>query len=67
MRENAENDGNKMFEAIALILKSFSYGTATDLYGDLPYTAALGAKHENYFPLTTNKRSFIRVSSRIYG
>lgn len=50
MRENAENDGNKMFEAIALILKSFSYGTATDLYGDLPYTAALGAKHENYFP-----------------
>ncbi len=50
IRQNAEEDGNKMFEAIALILKSFSFGTATDLYGDIPYSEALQARTGHYFP-----------------
>ena len=50
IHKNAEEDGNKMFEALALILKSFSFGTATDLYGDIPYSEALLAKTGGYFP-----------------
>jgi hypothetical protein len=56
IRANAEADGNKMFEAIALILRSFSFGTATDLYGDIPYSEALLAKSGGYFPKYDEQR-----------
>ncbi len=48
--ENAEKDNNRMFKAISLILKSFTYGAATDIYGDIPYSEALQAKNGSYFP-----------------
>lgn len=48
--ENSEQDNNRMFKAIALILRSFTYGVATDLYGDIPYSEALKAKNGSYFP-----------------
>jgi len=50
IQQNAQNDGNRMFEAIAYILRAFTFGAATDLYGDVPYSKALEAKNENYFP-----------------
>jgi hypothetical protein len=50
IQKNSEGDGNKMFEALALILKSFSFGTASDLYGDIPYSEALHARTGSYFP-----------------
>lgn len=50
MRENAEKDNNRMFKAVALTLRAFTYGVATDLYGDVPYSEALNAKSGSYFP-----------------
>ena len=50
IKENSEKDNNKFFKAIALTLKSFVFGTATDLYGDIPYSEALKAKNGQYFP-----------------
>lgn len=47
---NSEKDNNRAFKAIALIIKSFTYGVATDLYGDIPYSEALKAGTGAYFP-----------------
>lgn len=50
INENSEKDNNRMFRAVSLILKSFTFGVATDIYGDIPYSEALQAKAGSYFP-----------------
>ncbi len=50
INENSEKDNNRMFKAVSLILKSFTFGAATDIYGDIPYSEALQAKTGSYFP-----------------
>lgn len=46
----AVEDGNPFFEAVSLTLKSFLFGVATDLFGDIPYSESLQADEELYFP-----------------
>ena len=50
INDNAKADGNKYFEGISLVMKSFLFGMMTDLYGDIPYAEALSAKDGVYFP-----------------
>lgn len=47
---NSKADGNKLFEAIALILRAHQYGMITDLFGDAPYSESLQASAELFFP-----------------
>ena len=47
---NAQTDGNKFFEAVALTLRSQIFGLIADLFGDAPYTESLKAAEELYFP-----------------
>jgi hypothetical protein len=42
LKEKAEKNGNYNYSAIAKILTAFSLGTGTDLWGDMPYSQALG-------------------------
>lgn len=55
INDNAIKDENRFFEGISLIMKSFLYGLMTDLYGDIPYSAALSAEEEVYFPKYDNQ------------
>ena len=48
--KNAQADGNKFFEAIALTLRAQIFGLITDLFGDAPYSESLQASEELYFP-----------------
>jgi hypothetical protein len=48
--ENGVRDNNRFFQAIALTMKSYLFGLVTDLYGDVPYSEALKANSEVYFP-----------------
>jgi hypothetical protein len=48
--DNGVRDDNKMFQAIALTMKSLIFGVLTDLYGDIPYTDALKAGNGTFFP-----------------
>ncbi|CAG5009331.1 hypothetical protein DYBT9275_04471 [Dyadobacter sp. CECT 9275] len=48
--DNGVRDDNKMFQAIALTMKSLVFGLLTDLYGDVPYTDALKASSGTFFP-----------------
>ena len=50
IHENAQEDGNKFFEAISLTLRACLLGTVTDLFGDCPYSESLQADEEVYFP-----------------
>jgi hypothetical protein len=43
MNDKAEKNGNFHYAAVAKILTAFSLGTATDLWGDIPYSNALMA------------------------
>lgn len=50
INDNAVADGNKFFEGISLVMKSFIFGLMADLYGDIPYTEALNAESGVFFP-----------------
>ncbi len=50
MAEYATRDNNRFFMAISLTMKSYIFGLMTDLFGDIPYSEALSAKNEVYFP-----------------
>ncbi len=50
INDNAKRDNNKFFEGISLVMKSFLFGMMTDLYGDIPYSEALNAEGEVFFP-----------------
>ena len=55
---NAIASGNKLFEAISLVLRAFNFGLATDLFGDIPYSEALLAgKTGLYFPVYDKQSS----------
>ncbi|WP_339711556.1 SusD/RagB family nutrient-binding outer membrane lipoprotein [uncultured Kriegella sp.] len=43
-------DEHDFFQGIALVMRSFTFGIITDLYGDCPYSESLGAIDEVYFP-----------------
>lgn len=43
-------DNNRFFQAIALTMRGYLFGLATDLYGDIPYSDALKANTGLYFP-----------------
>ncbi len=53
--ENGVRDNNRMFQAIALTMKSYVYGLLTDLYGDIPYSEALQADNGSFFPKYDNQ------------
>lgn len=55
INDNAKKDGNKFFEGISLVMKSFIYGMMTDLYGDIPYSEALNAGDGVFFPKYDNQ------------
>lgn len=48
--DNGVRDNNRMFQAMALTMKSFLFGLLTDIYGDIPYSDALNAGTGLYFP-----------------
>jgi hypothetical protein len=50
MYQAAVRDNNRFFQAIALTMKSFVFGLMTDLFGDIPYSEALQAASEQYYP-----------------
>lgn len=50
INENAKTDGNKFFEGISLVMKSFLFGLMADLYGDVPYSEAISAADGKFFP-----------------
>ncbi|WP_339922095.1 SusD/RagB family nutrient-binding outer membrane lipoprotein [uncultured Cyclobacterium sp.] len=49
--ENAVDENNDFFKGIALIIRSFHYGLMSDLYGDIPYSSALQANNDVFFPI----------------
>lgn len=55
INDNAKKDGNKFFEGISLVMKSFLFGMMTDLYGDIPYSEALSAEGGTFFPKYDNQ------------
>lgn len=55
MYQYAVRDNNRFFQAIALTMKSFVYGLMTDLFGDIPYSEALKAASEQYYPQYDNQ------------
>lgn len=48
--ENAIEEDNQFFKGIALIMRSFHFGLMSDLYGDIPYSNALQANNDGFFP-----------------
>ncbi|MCO5237436.1 MAG: SusD/RagB family nutrient-binding outer membrane lipoprotein [Chitinophagaceae bacterium] len=50
INDNAKTDGNKLFEGISLVMKSFLFGLMSDLYGDIPYSESLSADDGVFFP-----------------
>jgi len=50
INKGAKEDGNAFFEAVSLVMKSFTFGLITDLWGDCPYSESLNANEEIYFP-----------------
>jgi hypothetical protein len=50
LKEKAEKNNNYSYAAIAKILSAFTLGTATDLWGDLPYSEAFKGS-ENFTPM----------------
>ncbi|MDN5204959.1 SusD/RagB family nutrient-binding outer membrane lipoprotein [Fulvivirgaceae bacterium BMA10] len=46
MLEIARESGNKSYEGIALIMKSWTFSVLTDNYGDIPYTEATRGKSD---------------------
>ncbi len=55
MYQYAVRDNNRFFQAIALTMKSFVFGLMTDLFGDIPYSEALKAASEQYYPQYDNQ------------
>lgn len=55
INNNAVKDGNKFFEGISLVMKSFLFGLVADLYGDVPYSASLSADEGVFFPPYDNQ------------
>jgi hypothetical protein len=55
INDNAKKDGNKFFEGISLVMKSFLFGIMADLYGDIPYSEALSAEDGTFFPKYDNQ------------
>lgn len=55
INDNAVKDGNKFFQGISLVMKSFLFGLMTDLYGDVPYKEALTASDGLFFPAYDNQ------------
>ena len=54
--EKGVTDNNKLFQGIALTMKSAVYGLVTDLYGDIPYSEALKAGTTGtFFPKYDNQ------------
>ena len=45
----AETTGNDSYKAVGLILKSWMFQIATDIWGDIPYSEALKAKTDEIF------------------
>ena len=60
IHSNAIASGNKLFEAISLILKSFNYGMVTDLFGDAPYSQSLMASSGTYFPVYDDQKTIYK-------
>ncbi|HKO80790.1 MAG TPA: SusD/RagB family nutrient-binding outer membrane lipoprotein [Chitinophagaceae bacterium] len=56
LNQKAETSGNFNYAAIAKILSAFSLATATDWWGDVPYTEALKGS-ENFTPVYDNQQS----------
>lgn len=48
--DNSIVDGHPFFQGVSLVMKSFLFGTLTDLYGDVPYSQSLSAADEVFFP-----------------
>ncbi|WP_149241434.1 SusD/RagB family nutrient-binding outer membrane lipoprotein [Dyadobacter sp. 32] len=48
--ENGVRDNNRFFQAIGLTMRAYLFGLTTDLYGDIPYSEALKANSDLFFP-----------------
>ncbi len=51
LEEQAIESGNTSYEAVAIILKSWMFSVLTDAYGDIPYSEALQAEDQEFFPV----------------
>ena len=60
IHDNSITSGNKLFEAISLILKSFNFGMITDLFGDAPYSQSLMASSGTYFPVYDDQKTIYK-------
>ena len=50
IHEKSISENNKLMEGISITLKSFLFGTLTDLFGDVPYSESMQAAQGIYFP-----------------
>lgn len=48
--DNSVAESHPFFQGVSLVMKSFLFGTLTDLYGDIPYSESLSANDEIFFP-----------------
>jgi hypothetical protein len=64
LNEKAEANSNFNYAAIAKILMALTLGTATDLWGDIPYSQALMGS-ENFIPLYDSQESIYEEIQRL--
>lgn len=58
IRKNAEANGEKNYQAVALILRAWMFSLATDAYGDIPYSEAIKGKDQGiYYPKYDDQES----------
>lgn len=66
--------GQKNYEAVGLILKSWMFAMLTDLYGNVPYAEAINAKNGIYLPVYDTQEAIysgiladLKTASEIIG
>jgi hypothetical protein len=64
LNEKAETNSNFNYAAIAKILMALTLGTATDLWGDIPYSQALMGS-ENFIPVYDSQESIYQEIQRL--
>ena len=57
IRSAAVANGDKNWEAVALIMRAWMFSLATDAYGDIPYSQAIQGKDGVYYPAYDTQES----------